>query len=76
MPKIYTKVLHNVKSTLTSINGNNILADYQDPETADENAAKQTPFSTSIATGGAGVIVNAALYSYRGNNENTEKPIR
>lgn len=73
VPKIYTKVLHNVKSTLTSINGNNILADYQDPETADGNAAKQTPFSTSIAPGGAGMIVNAALYSYRGNNENTEK---
>lgn len=73
VPKIYTKVLHQEKSTLTSANGNNILSDYKDPKTADENAAKKTPFSTAIAPGGAGVIVNAALYSYRGKNENAEQ---
>lgn len=73
VPKIYTKVLHQEKSVLTSINGNNILSDYRDPETADENAAKKTPFSTAIAPGGAGIIANAALYSYRGKNENSEK---
>ena len=73
VPKLYTKVLHDVNSTLTSMNGNNILSDYKDPEKADENAAKKTPFSTAIAPGGIGVISNAALYSYRGKNENTEK---
>ena len=76
VPKIYTKVRHDVKSTLTSANGNTILSDYKNPETADENAAQKMPFATAISPGGTGVISNAALYSYRGKNENTEKTDR
>ena len=71
VPKLFTKVLHDTASTLTSVNGNNILSDYQDPETADQNAAQRLPFTTSIAPGGIGVLTNAALYSYRGRNLNT-----
>ena len=71
VPKFFTKVLHDTASTLTSVNGNNILSDYQDPETADQNAAQRLPFTTSIAPGGIGVLANAALYSYRGRNINT-----
>lgn len=67
--KIFTKVLHDTGSNLTSINGNNVLSSYQDPETADTNAAWKTPFDTFIADKGIGVIVNAALYSFRGRNQ-------
>lgn len=72
VPKIFTKVLHDTTSTLTSINGNNIRSDYKDPEAVSQNAALRIPFTTSIAPGGVGVLVNAALYSYRGQNTNTE----
>ena len=68
--KIFTKVDHDTSSKLTSINGNNIDADYKDPETANREAAWKTPYSTVIAPGGIGVIVNSALYSFRGNNTN------
>ena len=73
VPKLFTKALHDTASTLTSISGNNILSSYQDPETADQNAARRIPFDTSIAPGGIGVLVNASLYSYRGQNINTGK---
>ena len=73
VPKIFTKVRHDTASTLTSINGNNILADYKDPETFDQNVAQRIPFRTDIASGGVGVLVNAALYSYRGTNINVSR---
>lgn len=68
--KIFTKVLHDTSSNLTSMNANNVLAAYQDPETAQEQAALKNPCTTAIAPKGIGVLVNAALYSFRGKNTN------
>lgn len=73
VPKLFTKANHDTGSNLTSVNGNNILSDYQDPETADTNAAWKTPYDTSIAERGVGVLPNDALYSYRGTNEDAAK---
>lgn len=72
--KIYTKVEHDTGSNLTSLVGNNVLADYQDPETKDRNVAMRLPFVTAITErGGIGILANAALYSYRGSNGNAGK---
>ena len=74
--KIFTKTAHNTESSLTSANGNNVLADYGDPETENEEAAMKTAYSTAIAEGGAGVFVNSALYSFRGLNINAAESAR
>ena len=69
--KIFTKAPHDTTNNLTSMNANNVLAEYQDPEIVQEQAALKIPFTTAIAPKGIGVLVNAALYSYRGKNTNT-----
>ena len=68
VPKLFTKVLHNTDSNLTSPNSNNTLSNYKDPETADTNAGQKGPYDTSIAENGVGVLANDGLYSYRGRN--------
>src|SRR5699024_7255661 len=73
VPKLFTKADHHTGSNLTSANGNNTLSDYQDPEAADTNAAWKTPYDTSIAEKGVGVLPNDALYSYRGKNKDVAK---
>lgn len=84
--KIYTKVEHNTDSMTTSALANNVWDDYDTPQGgATENVGEKEGFSTSQrekTDGSAGdlsgkaVDTNAALYSYRGKNTNTNQTDR
>lgn len=84
--KIFTKVEHNTDSMTTSTQANNVWDDYDTPQGgATDNVGEKKGFSTSQrekADGSAGdlsgkaVDSNAALYSYRGKNTNTNQTDR
>ena len=70
---LYTRVSHKEDSILTGKRDNNLRADYLDPESWEEQVALRIPHSTSLGPGGTGVLVNSALYSYRGRNADTNR---
>lgn len=84
--KIFTKIEHNTDSLTTSAQANNVWDDYDTPQGGStDNVGEKEAYSTSQrekADGSAGdlsgkaVDGNAALYSYRGKNNNTKQTDR